>query len=193
MLIAETKFNQVFPRAARGVYETIAQYIEQAGCKTKMQQAMFLAQCGHESRGFTAFTENLNYSADGLMRTFRKYFTPDTAVQYARKPENIANRVYANRMGNGSEQSGDGWLYRGRGIINVTGKRNHNDFAKWIGREIKPEELATNLTLAVKAGVWFWIVNDIASLSSVEKVTLRLNGGHNGLEDRINLYRRLMA
>ncbi len=193
MLITETKFNQVFPRAKEGIYSVIAKHIEQAGCKTKMQQAMFLAQCGHESAGFTAFVENLNYSAYGLRQVFRKYFTEEEAKIYAKQPEKIANRVYANRMGNGDENSGDGWGYRGYGIIHITGKRNHVAFKKWLGRDIKPSDIAVNLDLAVKAGVWFWLENEIASLNSVEKVTRRINGGLNGLEDRVNLYRKLMA
>ena len=193
MLITETKFNQVFPRAKEGIYAVIAKHIEQAGCKTKMQQAMFLAQCGHESAGFSMLSENLNYSSDSLVRVFRKYFTSEEAKKYARQPEKIANRVYANRMGNGNENSGDGWKYRGRGIIQITGKRNYDAFAKWLERDINPDDVAINLTLAVKAGVWFWLVNEIASLNSVEKATRRINGGLNGIEDRANLYRKLMA
>lgn len=193
MLITETKFNQVFPRAKEGIYAVIAKHIEQADCKTKMQQAMFLAQCGHESAGFSMLSENLNYSPDSLVRVFRKYFTSEEAKKYARQPEKIANRVYANRMGNGNENSGDGWKYRGRGIIQITGKRNYDAFAKWLERDINPDDVAINLTLAVKAGVWFWLVNEIASLNSVEKATRRINGGLNGIEDRANLYRKLMA
>lgn len=193
VLITETKFNQVFPRAKEGIYSVIAKHIEQAGCKTKMQQAMFLAQCGHESAGFSVLSENLNYSSDSLVRVFRKYFTAEEAKKYARQPEKIANRVYANRMGNGDENSGDGWKYRGRGIIQITGKSNYDAFRKWLGRDILPDDIANNLDLAVKAGIWFWLVNDIASLNSVEKATRRVNGGLNGLEDRVNLYRKLMA
>lgn len=193
MLITETKFNQVFPRAKEGIYAVIAKHIEQAGCKTKMQQAMFLAQCGHESAGFSVLSENLNYSSDGLVRVFRKYFTAEDAKKYARQPEKIANRVYANRMGNGDENSGDGWKYRGRGIIQITGKRNYDAFSKWLERDINPDDVAINLTFAVKAGVWFWLTNEIASLNSVEKATRRINGGLNGIEDRVNLYRKLMA
>ncbi|HDL5280503.1 TPA: glycoside hydrolase family 19 protein, partial [Mannheimia haemolytica] len=93
--------------------------------------AMFLAQCGVECAGYSVFEENLNYSATALLRTFPKYFAQYNVVLYARNKQAIANRVYANRMGNGNERSGDGWKYRGRGLIQITGKANYIDFAKW--------------------------------------------------------------
>ncbi|MGC6360448.1 glycoside hydrolase family 19 protein [Bisgaard Taxon 45] len=193
MHITETTFNKIFPRAARGIYQVIEKNIEKAGCLTKPQQAMFLAQCGHESVGFSIFTENLNYSEQALLRVFRRYFDEMSAKRYARKPEMIANRVYAARMGNGSEESGDGWRYRGRGIVQITGKSNYTAFKAWLGRDINIDDIATNIDLAVKAGIWFWIRNEIADVTSVEKATRRVNGGLNGLEDRVNLYRRLMV
>ncbi|NMR53017.1 hypothetical protein A0R67_03975 [Pasteurella multocida subsp. multocida] len=193
MHITETTFNSVFPRARRGVYQVIAENIEEAGCVTKTQQAMFLAQCGHESAGFSMFSENLNYSEYALLQVFRKYFNVTTAKQYARNQQMIANRVYANRMGNGDEASGDGWRYRGRGIVQITGKNNYTAFKAWLGRDINIDDIATNMDLAVKAGVWFWIRNEIADVTSVEKATRRVNGGLNGLEERVNLYRRLMV
>ena len=154
---------------------------------------MFLAQCGHESAGFSVFIENLNYSDYALTQYFRKYFDSLTAKKYARKPEQIANRVYANRMGNGDEESGDGWRYRGRGIIQITGKKNYIAFRNWLGRDFALHELAEDLDLAVSAAVWYWQANELASLASVEKVTVRINGGTNGLADRVALYRKLMA
>lgn len=193
ILISETDFKKVFPHAKPGVYNAIAKQITKAGCISKMQQAMFLAQCGHESAGFSVFTENLNYSVDGLLACFNKYFDKYTAMKYARKPEQIANRVYANRMGNGDETSGDGWKYRGRGLIQITGKKNYIAFRNWLGRDFALHEVAEDLDLAVSAAVWYWLANDIASLSSVEKATIRINGGTNGLSDRRELYRKLMA
>ena len=193
ILISETDFKKVFPHAKPGVYNAIAKQITKAGCISKMQQAMFLAQCGHESGGFSVFTENLNYSDYALTQVFRKYFDPLTAKKYARKPEQIANRVYANRMGNGDEESGDGWRYRGRGIIQITGKKNYIAFRNWLGRDFALHELAEDLDLAVLAAVWYWQTNELASLASVEKVTIRINGGTNGLADRVALYRKLMA
>ena len=193
ILISESDFNKVFPRAKPGIYNAIAKQITKAGCISKMQQAMFLAQCGHESAGFTKFAENLNYSVDGLLACFNKYFDKYTAMKYARKPEQIANRVYANRMGNGDEASGDGWKYRGRGIIQITGKKNYIAFRDWLGRDFALHELAEDLDLAVSAAVWYWQANELASLASVEKVTIRINGGTNGLDDRCRLFRALMV
>ena len=194
MLISKERFNKVFPNAVSGMYDAIDKQIAVAGCITKPQQAMFLAQYGHETQGYTRLSENLNYSANGLVNVFRKYFpTLLLAKQYERKPQAIANKVYANRMGNGSEASGDGWKYRGRGLPHVTGKDNYGKFQAWLGKSIEPEELSTDLSLAVKAGVWYWVANGLASLGSVEKVTVRINGGTNGLEERCKLYRALMV
>lgn len=194
MLVSKERFNKVFPNAASGMYEAIDKQIAIAGCISKPQQAMFLAQYGHETQGFTRLSENLNYSANGLVNVFRKYFpTLSLAKQYERKPQAIANKVYANRMGNGSEASGDGWKYRGRGLPHLTGKDNYGKFQAWLGKTVDPEELSTNLDLAIKAGVWYWLVNGLASLDSVQKVTVRVNGGTNGLEDRCKLYRALMV
>ncbi|MDW1149594.1 glycoside hydrolase family 19 protein, partial [Mannheimia haemolytica] len=103
MWISESKFKQVFPNAVSGIYSIIDKHIEKAGCKTKEQQAMFLAQCGVECAGYSVFEENLNYSATALLRTFPKYFAQYNVVLYARNKQAIANRVYANRMGNGNE------------------------------------------------------------------------------------------
>lgn len=194
MLISKERFNKVFPNAVSGMYDAIDKQIAVAGCITKPQQAMFLAQYGHETQGYTRLSENLNYSANGLVNVFRKYFpTLSLAQQYERKPQAIANKVYANRMGNGSEASGDGWKYRGRGLPHVTGKDNYGKFQAWLGKTVDPEELSTDLNLAIKAGVWYWLANGLANLGSVEKVTVRINGGTNGLEERCKLYRALMV
>ena len=194
MLISKERFNKVFPNAVSGMYDAIDKQIAVAGCITKPQQAMFLAQYGHETQGFTRLSENLNYSANGLVNVFRKYFpTLNLAKQYERQPQKIANKVYANRMGNGSEASGDGWKYRGRGLPHLTGKDNYGKFQAWLGKTVEPEELSTDLSLAIKAGVWYWLANGLANLGSVEKVTVRINGGTNGLEERCKLYRDLMV
>lgn len=194
MLISKERFNKVFPNAVSGMYDAIDKQIAVAGCITKPQQAMFIAQYGHETQGYTRLSENLNYSANGLVNVFRKYFpTLNLAKQYERKPQAIANKVYANRMGNGSEASGDGWKYRGRGLPHLTGKDNYGKFQAWLGKTVEPEELSTDLNLAIKAGVWYWLANGLANLDSVEKVTVRINGGTNGLEERCKLYRDLMV
>ncbi len=187
------------------MYQAIDKYIELAGCFNKQQQAMFLAQCGHETRGFTRFCESMNYSVSGLRETFRRYFTLAQAQKYGcvknkdgvviQKADqvSIANIAYANRMGNGDQATGDGWKYRGRGLIQITGKDNYIRFSRWLGDTITPEEVSSNLDLAVKAAVWYWIFNDLAMIDSVQKVTIRINGGTNGLEDRCKLYRALMV
>jgi len=159
----------------------------------KNRAAHFFAQTSHESGGFKAFSENLNYGTAGLRGVFRKYFpTEYLAAVYARKPERIANRVYANRMGNGDEASGDGWKYRGRGALQLTGKSNYQAFADYIGRPdvmTNPDLVAGELCF--ESALWFfdknklWIicdqgVNDAAILA----LTKRINGGTHGLDDR---------
>jgi putative chitinase len=150
----------------------------------------FLAQCGHESGGFKAVSENLNYSADGLKKIFGKYF-PGDATSYARNPEKIASKVYANRMGNGNEASGDGWKYRGRGYIQCTGRLNYLGFSKFIGEDCvtNPDLVSTKYPMASAA--WFfdknnlWKICDLGSTDDVvTKVTKKINGGVNGLLDR---------
>ena len=159
---------------------------------TPLRLAHFLAQCGHESGGFTTTTENLNYSALGLKNTFKKYFPTDAlANAYARQPEKIANRVYGNRMGNGDEGSGDGYRYRGRGYIQLTGKQNYTAFSQSISDPdviTNPTKVATNYQLLSAA--WFFqrclSKCDIGpSREVVTAVTRLVNGGTIGLEDRI--------
>ena len=160
--------------------------------------AAFVAQCAHESMGFNRIVENLNYSASGLRSTFGKYFpTLAIANQYARKPEKIANRAYASRMGNGNESSGDGWKYRGKGLIQLTGKNNHELFAESIGKTLDD----TIVYLGTKAGAvesaaWFWKTNDLnryADTQNITKLTQKINGGTNGLQSRIEFYELALA
>ncbi|MDD0822990.1 glycoside hydrolase family 19 protein [Mannheimia sp. AT1] len=196
MVISERKFKQVFPNAANGIYAEIARNIEKAGCKTKEQQAMFLAQCGLECGGYRVFEENLNYSATALLRTFPKYFAPHNVVLYARNKQAIANRVYANRMGNGNERSGDGWKYRGRGLIQITGKANYIDFAKWEGLPslvTDPDQITKNLALTVQVAVWYWVSRGLSEFSDILTVTKKINGGTHGLAQRTAYYQKLMA
>lgn len=183
-------------RAAGVEKDTATSWVSwlQGTCKayqinTPMRIAMFLAQIAHESAGLTRLVENLNYSAEGLMRTWPTRFpTLDVAQQYAREPEKIANRVYANRMGNGDEASGDGWKYRGRGLIQITGKSNYKEFADAIGEDYvaDPDLLRQPVNAALSAG-WFWAersINRVADTGSVEAVTKIINGGTHGLADR---------
>lgn len=162
------------------------------GVNTPQRLAHFLAQTGHESGGFRVTTENLNYSAKGLTNIFKKYFTPESAVEYQRKPEKIANIVYANRMGNGNQASGDGFKFRGRGYIQLTGKTNYQAFDKTVDDNIEanPDLVATKYPLLSAA--WFWSKNGLNAIADtgasdevVTKITKKVNGGTIGLADRI--------
>ena len=160
---------------------------------TPKRVASFLAQCGHESGGFVFISENLNYSASGLMRVFPKYFpNQDIANAYAKNPQKIANRVYASRMGNGDEASGDGYAYRGRGILQLTGKDNYFWFAASL--EITPQQAAEYLETfegAAQSACWFWETNKLNALADANDfvtMTKRINGGTIGLKDREHHY-----
>lgn len=151
--------------------------------------AAFLAQCGHESLNFTVLRENLNYSVDGLQRVFKRFFpTPELAQQYAKQPEKIANRVYANRMGNGDEASGDGYKYRGRGAIQLTGHDNYQAFANSIDKTI--DEAVTYCETydgAIESACWYWTKNKLNALADAQDIvtmTKRINGGTLGLPER---------
>ena len=167
------------------------------GINTPLRLAHFLAQCGHESGGFRVVNENLNYSAKGLMGIFKKYFpTAALAEQYQRKPEMIASRVYGGRMGNGAEPTKEGFKFRGRGYIQLTGKDNYTAFGKAINEDIisNPDKVATHYPLLSAA--WFFTKNGLhkmadegASDQVVTKITKRVNGGTIGLPDRIKHFK----
>jgi putative chitinase len=165
---------------------------------TPQRQAMFLSQLAHESGNFRHVVENLNYSAAGLQKVFKKYFPTEAEAQaYARQPEKIANRVYANRMGNGDEASGEGWKYRGRGLIQLTGKNNYASFSLSADNNalLEPDLVAEPELAAVSAG-WFWNtnrLNQLADTGDVRAVTRRINGGFNGLADREAKYNILIT
>jgi len=164
---------------------------------TKERIASFLAQCGHESAHLNVLVENLNYSQDGLRKVFPKYFPDDkTAFRYARQPEWIASRVYANRMGNGGEASKEGWKYRGRGIIQVTGKNNYracSDFLFGDDRLLETPELLSEKQYAIMSACWFWHSNKLNDFAGdVRRTTRIVNGGFKGLDDRTNIYNRAM-
>ena len=175
--------------------------MESFGVNTPLRLAHFLAQCGHESGGFRLTQENLNYSAKGLMGIFKKYFpTQALADAYARKPEKIANRVYGNRMGNGPETSGEGFKFRGRGYIQLTGKSNYAAFDLAVPDDIlaNPDLVSTKHALASAA--WFWKKNGLnliadtgSSTEVVTKITKRVNGGTIGLADRIKHFKEYHA
>ena len=166
------------------------------GITNTLRLAHFLSQCGHESGGFKAVSENLNYSADGLVKIFGKYFNATTAAGYARNPEKIASKVYASRMGNGDEASKEGFKFRGRGYIQLTGKQNYTNFAKFIGEDTvsNPDLVASKYPLASAA--FFFDSNKLWSIcdkgaddATVTAVTKRVNGGTIGLPDRIKHFK----
>lgn len=174
------------------VYVQILDVVIKYKINTPLRLAHFLAQCHHESNGFRVVEENLNYRAAGLLRVFPKYFDLQTAEEYAHNNVAIASRVYANRMGNGDEASQDGWLYRGRGYIQLTGKDNYAAFNDQLPEDIikNPDLVATQYPMLSAA--WFWDHNKINAVidndASVYDVTRKVNGGLNGIEDRMQLF-----
>jgi len=167
------------------------------GVNTGLRLAHFLAQTGHESGGFKVFSENLNYGAKGLVGIFGKYFTAESATAYERKPEKIANIVYANRMGNGNQASGEGYKFRGRGAIQLTGKDNYAAFDKTVDDDIlaNPDLVATKYPLLSAA--WFWNsrnLNSYADRGNITKVSELVNGKPvNHLQNRIDLYNHALS
>lgn len=162
---------------------------------TISRQAHFLAQVAHESGGFRAVVENLNYSLDSLRRVFPRYFKTDPdAAAYARQPEKIANRVYADRLGNGPEESGDGWWFRGRGLIQITGKTNYRACSVALfadDRLVKSPQLLEQPRFACESAAWFWNSRQLNQLADTDgrteaivAITQKINGGLNGIEDR---------
>ena len=173
--------------------EAFDQLLPDYEINTPKRVAAFIAQCAHESGNFRFLKENLNYKAESLMKTFPKYFSDrDTANAYAKQPIKIANRVYASRMGNGDEASGDGYKYCGRGLIQLTGKTNYDWFAASL--EISATEASEYLETfegAAQSACWFWESNNLnveADAGDIKKMTKKINGGYIGLDDRIKHY-----
>jgi len=164
---------------------------------TPERAAHFFAQTAHETGGFKAFSENLNYSAQGLQSIFGKYFPGLLEESYARNPEKIANRVYADRMGNGGETSGDGWKYRGRGFIQLTGKINYTQFSKDTGIDaVNNPDLLLAVPGAVESAYWFWTknakLNTFAEAENIGSMTKTINGGQHGLQERIEYFHKAL-
>ena len=200
MTITQTQFIRIFGRQnqnAEEIVNALNNYLPAHNIDTKLRISAFLAQAGHESMGFTRTTENLNYSAQGLLATFPKYFTSAQATAYARQPKRIGSRVYANRLGNGDEASGDGYAYRGRGYIQVTGKSNYQACGDAIDVDLieTPEYLET-VDGACQSAVWFWSTHNLNSYADSQDfngLTKRINGGLNGLSDRQRIYKAAIA
>ena len=174
-------------------HHALSQLLPDYEINTPQRIAAFIAQCAHESGNFVFLSENLNYKAESLVKIFSKYFKDiETAKQYEKQPAKIANKIYADRMGNGNEASGDGFKYRGRGLIQLTGKTNYTWFAASL--EITPEEAAEYTQTfegAAQSACWFWETNKLnqwADKGDIEKMTKIINGGTIGLEDRKKHY-----
>jgi len=176
------------------------EFLTHYNCTNQIRLAHFLAQCAHESAGFKVVYENLYYNAHGLLAIFPSFFNADTANAFANKPEQIANKVYANRNGNGNEASGEGFKFRGRGYIQLTGKSNYIAFAKTTSDDIvsNPDLVATKYPLASAAFFFntngIWHVCDMGDVKDVViAVTKRVNGGTNGLDDRLNWFNKIWS
>ena len=195
------QLKEIFPHAKGENLEKYCDALNQAmkefEIDTPEREAMFLAQCGHESGNFSAVNENLNYKAESLTKVFHKYF-PDmeTANEYAKQPEKIANRVYGNRMGNGDEESGDGWKYHGRGLIQLTGKNNYDACGEALDKDLDEDAdyLATPEG-AARSAAWFWHKNNLNHFADAEDIvgcTKRVNGGTLGLEERTEHWKKAL-
>jgi putative chitinase len=194
--VSGLKLDKLKGHVPDAVIAQIPDCIAKFQINTPLRLAHFLAQCAHESAGFKATQENLNYSADGLNKIFGKYFKTVNAANYARQPEKIASRVYANRMGNGDEASKEGYKYRGRGYIQLTGKTNYSEFDKSIDEDVvaNPDLVASKYALLSAA--WYWnsrALNNSADKgandAAVTELTKKVNGGTIGLADRIKHFK----
>jgi putative chitinase len=190
--------QKVCPKTKKEILETYVAPINKVAkaygiLDNHKRVAAFLAQIAHESGGFNFTKENLNYNAKALQSVFKKYYpTEKDAIIHERKPEQIANRVYASRMGNGDEKSGDGWTYRGRGLIQLTGKENYTKFSESIKKPLKEAvDYLETAEGAVESAAWFWNknkLNELCDKDDFTTLTKRINGGTNGLEDRKHHY-----
>jgi len=200
MQITAEQLHQLFPqnKYLNDLAEVLSEQFDKYEINTPNRAAGFLAQCGHESNGFTVLKENLNYKAEALNKIFHKYFpTVESANDYAHNPEKIANKIYANRMGNGDEASGDGYKFRGRGAIQLTGRDNYTKFGASIG--LDPEACVADMeTLdgGIESAMWFWRTNGLNAICDADdivKMTKRVNGGVIGLAERTQIYNKAKA
>lgn len=204
MEITSDTLRKIYPqsKSVARYCEALHQAMHECGIDTAARACAFLAQVGHESAQLNRIEENLNYSAQALRKVFPKYFrTPQEASSYAHHPERIANRVYANRMGNGGEESDDGWKFRGRGLIQITGRDNYVSMSALMGKDLTvwPDALLMPLDACRSAALW-WKANGLNALAdklsgaeerkTFEAITKRVNGGLNGFDDRWAIYLR---
>jgi len=197
MQITADQLRQLFPnnKYLEDLAECLNESFDKYEINTVNRAAGFLAQCGHESNGFTVLKENLNYKAEALNKIFHKYFpTVESAQSFAHNPEMIANKIYANRMGNGDEASGDGYKFRGRGAIQLTGRDNYTRFGATLG--LDPDSCVADMeTLdgGVESAMWFWQTNGLNAICDADdivRMTKKVNGGTIGLAERTALYNK---
>lgn len=190
------KFQQIISNSKSDKwFKSVCDILPRYEIDTQPRVAAFLAQTGVESNDYNTLTENLNYTADQLLKTFPYYFkSSDKANAYAHQPEKIANLVYSNRLGNAGETSGDGWKYRGRGIIQITGKYNYSQCSKAILNNndlVTNPDLLTTTDYAIWSACWFWQSKDLNSYADqgdIDQMTYLINGGYNGYEARLDKY-----
>jgi putative chitinase len=199
-MITQEQLQQIIPGNSNVAewHQALEQLLPDYAINTTERVSAFLAQCAHESGGFEAIQENLNYRSTSLQKTFPKYFVTLTeAEDYAHNPERIANRVYANRMGNGPEESGDGYRYCGRGLIQLTGRNNYQAFADSIGASLDSiTDYLQTFEGSVQSACWFWEthgLNELADSGNIREITRKINGGYNGLDDRETRYEHAKA
>jgi len=194
-MLTATQFADLFPNCKdpEGWVNAMNEVFPKYEINTPKRIAAFIAQCGHESGGWRTFSENLNYSAKALDAIFGKYFkrAGRDAQAYHRQPEKIANVVYAGRMSNGDTDSGDGWKYRGRGPIQLTGKANYSAFSADMDVDAvdSPDNVSEDKEMALMSAIWYWNKNSLnkyADSGDIKTMTKRINGGYIGLEDRIH-------
>ena len=197
MQITADQLHQLFPnnKYLDDLADCLNESFDKYEINTVNRAAGFLAQCGHESNGFTVLKENLNYKAEALNKIFHKYFpTVESAQSFAHNPEMIANKIYANRMGNGDEASGDGYKFRGRGAIQLTGRDNYTRFGATLG--LDPDSCVADMeTLdgGVESAMWFWQTNGLNAICDADdivRMTKKVNGGTIGLAERTALYNK---
>jgi putative chitinase len=197
-ILSQDQLSQIIPGNPyiEHWYKALSEALPDYDINSPQRVASFLAQCGHESGGFTAIKENLNYKAESLVRVWPKYFNASNANDYEHNQEKIANRAYANRMGNGDEASGDGYRFCGRGLIQLTGRSNYQAFADSIQEDINnlPDYLAT-FEGCVQSACWFWEANNLnqyADNYDLLTMTKKINGGTLGLDDRTARYKKAL-
>jgi putative chitinase len=200
MSVTLEQLEEIFPHAKKENLEKFCEPLNKAMAEFEIdnpkREAMFLAQCAHESGQFAAVSENLNYKAETLTKVFPKYFHDKDPNDYAKQPEKIANVVYANRMGNGDTESGDGYRYRGRGLIQLTGKNNYTKCGEALNMDLHEDsDYLSTPDGAARSAAWFWSENDLnecADADDIVNCTKKVNGGTLGLEEREAFWKKAL-